>query len=141
MAASHVIDPSSISADQLVATGLPADQADAVLRTILSLYRETHAPSIPTEDTTQSLWRLLSTRVLRPEHPFPLHRLLARWVYGNDLHPPLWFPTPDVAAATNVARFMQHKYKVYWGTAACWQLLGVATIMFNHPPLKGSTVL
>lgn len=120
--ASHVIDPSSISVDQLVATGLPADKAHALFNTLQTLYREIHSNNTgntpPNPPPAHALWRVLSTRVLRPEHPFSLHRLLAHWTYGSDLHPPLWVPTPEVAATTNVARFMQHTYKVRhmeWG--------------------------
>ena len=57
-----------------------------------------------------NLWQLLATHVLRPAHPFAVHQLLARAVFGGQPHPTLWTPT-DVAS-TNLARFMRSGYTV-----------------------------
>lgn len=58
------------------------------------------------------VWRLVSKYVLRPDHPFPLHKLLfqavyAGWDAGARGPPPCWVPTPEGAAATNAAKFMR----------------------------------
>lgn len=57
-------------------------------------------------------WRRISCHVLRPEHPWPLHRLLFAaayegWDEGARGPAPAWAPTPESAAATNAASFMR----------------------------------
>ena len=76
-----------------------------------------HPPPAP------QLWRLVSKGVLRPDHPFALHKLLfqaayARWDAGTLGPPPAWVPTPEGMAATNAARFMAS-----WQGDATWQQL------------------
>lgn len=66
--------------------------------------------ALPPDAQGSSLWHLLTTRVLRPTHPFAVHQLLARAVFGDDPHPPLW--TPSSVEHTNLARFMRGAYAV-----------------------------
>jgi hypothetical protein len=71
----------------------------------------------------QQVWRRLSKAVLRPDHPFALHKLLFAAAYqGWDADvlgpPPAWVPPPDGIAATNAARFMDS-----WRGDATWQQL------------------
>lgn len=96
--------PFLVSIEQLINAGLSTHDATAVCNAIASLSSEQrHNPAL--------IWHHITTSVLRPEHPFPVHQLLARAVFGVDNpHPPLWTPT-DVAS-TNLARFMRFGYKV-----------------------------
>lgn len=65
----------------------------------------------------------MSKFILRPDHPFGVHRLLFRLVYAGwnpeeQGPPPLWTPTQEGAAATNAARFMAElQTQPAWATA------------------------
>ena len=57
-------------------------------------------------------WPHISKIVLSPSHPFPVHEHLLKLVFEDwqtDRHgpAPLYWPTPQTAACTNAARFMQ----------------------------------
>ena len=58
-------------------------------------------------------WREISQTILRPEHPFALHRLLFEtafrdWDAGQG-PPPAWTPTIDLIRASNVGRMMTER--------------------------------
>ena len=63
----------------------------------------------------QLVWREISKRLLRPfRYPFALHHWVAGVVFDASVWditergpPPLWTPTPDACADTNLARFMR----------------------------------
>ena len=73
----------------------------------LAIERGEHGP--------QALWREISKRVLHPfKHPLALHQWVAGFVFDAavwdvaTLGPaPLWTPTADACADTNLARFMR----------------------------------
>eukprot|EP00899_Mesostigma_viride_P003230 jgi/Mesvir1/12908/Mv25031-RA.1 len=54
------------------------------------------------------LWRKISKEILQPSLPWKLHESLYRATYRHwDTFPaPVWVPTPEGAAATNLGRFM-----------------------------------
>lgn len=65
------------------------------------------APHLPTPQA----WQQLTRDVLRPEQPFELHQSLHAAVFaGWDDRvlgpPPVWVPSADVVAGTNLAAFM-----------------------------------
>jgi acetyl-CoA synthetase len=58
-------------------------------------------------------WRKISREVLRPDHPFELHKLLferAFSAWDHSRHPPAaWCPTDEEIRATNVGRMMAER--------------------------------
>jgi len=85
-----------LSLDQLLACGLPEAEARTLLSQIQAALASRSAPEC---------WRRLS-QLLRPEHPFALHRLLHRATSDGSRPAPAWFPTPDQIQATNIAALM-----------------------------------
>jgi acetyl-CoA synthetase len=72
--------------------------------------REAAAIGQALERNPTDAWREISKRVLRPEHPFELHKLLFErtfrdWDVGQG-PAPAWTPTADEIAGTNVGRMM-----------------------------------
>ncbi|MBI3839444.1 MAG: AMP-binding protein [Planctomycetia bacterium] len=58
-------------------------------------------------------WREISQRILRPGHPFPLHRFLFERAFQDwdrrQGPPPAWTPTNEVVRASNVGRMMRER--------------------------------
>ena len=84
--------------DQLVACGLEEPAAAKLLP---------RANEILASPFAAECWKRLSREVLKPEHPFRLHKLLFETAYG-DWDPargpaPAWFPEDGQAGNTNIA--------------------------------------
>ena len=82
---------------ELTAVGLGAAAAPSLAAAVNAALRK------PAVDA----WREISHSILRPEHPFAVHRLVfertfADWDASSG-PPPAWTPTPEGIAATNVA--------------------------------------
>ena len=89
--------------DQLIACGLEEPAAAKLLL---------RANEILASPSPSSRWKKLSGEVLKPEHPFRLHKLLFETAYG-DWNPgqgpaPAWFPEDGQAGNTNIAALTRH---------------------------------
>ncbi|NLS93256.1 MAG: AMP-binding protein [Planctomycetaceae bacterium] len=94
--------PKEISAEELVALGLDAAVAGGMADRVNSLLRTAPAAQC---------WRVISQQVLRPCHPFPVHRFLYETVFAdwdNRQGPrPAWSPTEESQRASNLGRLME----------------------------------
>ena len=89
--------------DQLIACGLEESAAAKLLP---------RANEILASPSPTSRWKKLSREVLKPEHPFRLHKLLFETAYG-DWDPargpaPAWFPEDGQAGNTNIAALTRY---------------------------------
>lgn len=78
-----------VSTEDISAAGVPPREAARVNDELRRILQETLGDA---EET----WRRVSKRVLRPEHPFALHRMMFYGCYkdyGSDT-PPAWIPDP-----------------------------------------------
>jgi acetyl-CoA synthetase len=95
--------PARLTVEQLTAHGLDPAAAAALADSA------NRALALPPAEA----WRDISKRVLRPEHPFALHKFLFEWTYRNwdpALGPaPAWTPSDEEIRATNVARMMRER--------------------------------
>ncbi len=90
-----------VDAEQLVHSGLSRteawEMAAAVNRSL-------------SESTPLDSWQEISTRLLKPDHPFPVHEYLHRVVFADyDSHQgpaPAWIPPAGFCATTNLGRLM-----------------------------------
>lgn len=100
-----------VTADGIAALGVPADDARRVHGELAAILRE-HGGSPP------DVWKAVSSRVLRPDHPFALHQMMFHGCYrdyGSDT-PPAWFPDSEAAASTNVGRLLERRGKEFLGS-------------------------
>lgn len=64
----------------------------------------------------ESFWQTVSTKILKPQHPFALHKLLYTTAYPEwKIHPaPAWLPTEDIKNNSNIYRSLNElKIKDY----------------------------
>ncbi len=111
-----VDDTMRLRKDELVALGVDSRRADQIMRQ----WTLGEAGS-PTE-----LWRYLVAHVLRPELPFPVHRLLFERTYADwnpvDGPPPAWFPAPDTVRSTNLFQLMQDMHQDSFADLHAWSV-------------------
>src|SRR5205823_4210785 len=90
-----------ISTNQLVANGLPCEQADIVSHKINYIL-----DNFPAEQA----WKKISSKILLPSHPFQLHLFLFTHIYpewpASMDSAPAWIPDPAFIQTTNIAKFM-----------------------------------
>ncbi|XP_012572323.1 probable CoA ligase CCL12 [Cicer arietinum] len=95
---------SDLGVDDFVKAGLSAAEANLLNQRLLSL-------SLSSSSDPCDTWRhLVSRRVLKPSHPYPLHQLLYYTIYSShhSSSPPLyWFPSLEQATRTNLGRLME----------------------------------
>ncbi|XP_027191678.1 probable CoA ligase CCL12 isoform X2 [Cicer arietinum] len=95
---------SDLRVDDFVKAGLSAAEANLLNQRLLSL-------SLSSSSDPSDTWRhLVSRRVLKPSHPYPLHQLLYYTIYSShhSSSPPLyWFPSLEQARRTNLGRLME----------------------------------
>ncbi len=93
-----------ISAEELIGLGLNGSVAFGMADQVNSLLRSA---------TAAECWRAVSQRVLRPCHPFPVHRYLYETIFSgwdDRCGPwPAWSPTGESARATNIWKLMRKK--------------------------------
>eukprot|EP00884_Botryococcus_braunii_P002914 jgi/Botrbrau1/12623/Bobra.0169s0150.1 len=94
----------TVSVAELEDQGVSKERAAAISKSFAAL--------ICTTSFAPEAWRKISKHVLQPDDPFPAHQLLFRKVYRDwDSEklgpPPVWIPTPQGMADTNLACFMQ----------------------------------
>ena len=94
--------PKEISAKELVELGLDGSVAGGMAEQVNSLLRSASAVQC---------WRALSQQVLRPCHPFSVHKFLYEAVFSgwdDQRGPwPAWSPTEESQRATNIWRLME----------------------------------
>ncbi|CAA6670649.1 unnamed protein product [Spirodela intermedia] len=98
-----------VSTEDISAAGVPPREAARVNGELRRILQET-------QDDAEETWRRVSSRVLRPEHPFPLHQMMFYGCYkdyGSDT--PAWIPDPDTAFSTNIGRLLQRCGKEFLG--------------------------
>lgn len=94
-------------------------------------------------------WRRISSSLLSPGHPFPVHQLLHRIVFGNDQGTgpaPIFVPAPDFIRETNLVRIQKqlgldsyselHSWTVE-NRSRYWELMiRNLGIRFRTPPVR-----
>ena len=90
-----------LSLEQIVNCGVNQTMATAMLSQI------NHSlASLPSVEC----WQYFSQKILKPKHPFPLHKLLYQTVFSdwdaNQGLPPVWIPSEEQIKATNIAALM-----------------------------------
>ena len=131
--------PHVVSAAELIERGLPCSDASLMAVQVNSLLG-----SVPADHC----WHAIAQQILRPEHPFAVHKFLYETVYA-DWDPqqgpwPAWLPSQEAAQATNIGRFMAaggfSTYEEFWRWASThrdefWaQMISQLGIRFSHPP-------
>lgn len=95
--------PGRLSVEQLTEHGLDAAEAAAFADAANRAFGRPPAEA----------WREISRQVLRPEHPFALHKFLFEWTHRDrdaSLGPaPAWTPNDEEIRATNVGRMMRER--------------------------------
>ena len=95
--------PGRLSVEQLTEQGLDAAEAGAFVESANRAFAQPPAEA----------WRDISQQLLRPEHPFALHKFLFEWAHRDrdaSLGPaPAWTPTDEDIRATNVGRMMRER--------------------------------
>ncbi len=90
-----------ITIEQLIQHGMPKAQALSMIEMINTLLKN-HTP--------EHAWKNISQHVLRPTHPFSLHRFLFTTMYPhwpNQLDSaPAYFPDSTSMSSTNIGQFM-----------------------------------
>lgn len=94
-------------------------------------------------------WRRISSGLLSPAHPFPVHKLLHRTVFDNehDAGPaPIFVPAPDSVRETNLARIQEqlgldsyselHAWSVEDRSGYWEMMIRRLGIRFRTPPVK-----
>ena len=94
-------------------------------------------------------WRRISSGLLSPAHPFPVHKLLHRTVFDNerDAGPaPIFVPAPESVRATNLARLQErlglgsyaelHSWTVENRSGYWESMIRHLGIRFRTPPLE-----
>lgn len=133
--------PTTLTTQQLIEYGLPANQAENTVTTINS-YLNQLPPA--------AAWQKISTRILTSQHPFSLHFFLFSQCYPNwQIQPersPAWLPQQDFILTTNIAKFMAennfpsiatlHKfsaehYQQFWAL-----MLAKLRIVFSQQPTQ-----
>jgi acetyl-CoA synthetase len=96
--------PKEISAEELVELGLDGSIAGGMADQVNSLLRSAPAAQC---------WQAISQRVLRPCHPFPVHKFLYETIFSgwdDQRGPrPAWSPTGESLRATNIWRLMEER--------------------------------
>ena len=96
--------PKDISAEELAKLGLEETAAGEMADQVNSLLQS--APA-------SQCWQAISQRVLRPSHPFSVHKFLYEAIYSDwdDRHGPwpAWSPTETFQRATNIGRLMERR--------------------------------
>lgn len=96
--------PKEISAQKLVELGLEGAVAGEMADRVNSLLRSTPAAQC---------WQAISQGILRPRHPFPVHKFLYDTVFSgwdDQTGPrPAWSPTEEFRRATNLGRLMERR--------------------------------
>jgi len=91
-------------AQELDVFGLPSEEQDALLDCFSGDAAQSDDGESP-NDISTTIWAKLR-QVLRPSHPFALHRLLYAAAYAERPAklgpPPAWSPTPEQIAETNL---------------------------------------
>jgi len=131
--------PSQVTAGQLVEAGLEQPAAAEMAGRVNSLQ---------TTQPAAECWRAISKEVLRPDHPFELHRFLYETVFSDwdpaQGPPPAWSPTEEFVKTTNIAPLMQelgietyrefHQWSVQ-NREAFWELMvRKLEVRFIEPP-------
>jgi acetyl-CoA synthetase len=95
--------------DELVGCGVAESDARALAAIVAEVFAEPD-PLLR--------WRRLSKEALRPDHPHALHQLLFRRSYaGWDSRrgpPPVWVPSDEEIAASNLGSVMGGDYAAFW---------------------------
>ena len=90
-----------VDVERLVHSGLSRTEAREMASTVNRLL---------SESTPLDSWQEISTRLLKPDHPFPVHEYLHRVVFADyDSHQgpaPAWIPPAGFCATTNLGRLM-----------------------------------
>jgi acetyl-CoA synthetase len=96
--------PKEISAEELVQLGLDGSVAGGMADQVNSLLRSAPAAQC---------WQAVSRQILRPCHPFPVHRFLYETIFSDwdDRRGPrpAWSPTEESLRATNIWRLMEQR--------------------------------
>jgi acetyl-CoA synthetase len=131
--------PHIVSAAELIDRGLPHSEAALIAAQVNSL-----RDSRPADQC----WHGIAQQLLRPEHPFAVHKFLYESVYA-EWEPqqgpwPAWLPDQDAAQATNIGRLMAAggfaTYEEFrrWASThrdEFWtQMIEQLGIRFGHPP-------
>jgi len=133
--------PKDISAEELVDLGLDGSVARGMAEEVNSLLRSAPAAQC---------WQAISRRVLRPCHPFSVHRLLYETVFagwdGERGPRPAWSPTEQLQRATNIGKLMQSRgFRTYedlrrWAAEnreQFWELMVERLgVRFRRPPSR-----
>ncbi len=94
-------------------------------------------------------WRRISSALLSPAHPFPVHKLLHRTVFDNEHDggpAPIFVPAPDSVQETNLARIQEqlglksfaelHAWSVENRSGYWEMMIRHLGIRFRTPPAK-----
>ena len=131
--------PKAISADDLIALGLDGAAADGMADEVNCLLRSAPAARC---------WQAISQRILRPRHPFPVHKFLYEAVFADwddQCGPrPAWSPTEESQRASNIGGLMERSgFRTYedlrrWSCenrGPFWELMvRQLGIRFSRPP-------
>lgn len=83
-----------IELQDIVAAGLKLEDAKTFYNSLRGTFGDLHD-----DPTPEKIWRrIVSSRLLRPDHPHRLHKLVfysvyGRWDASTSGPPPYWFPT------------------------------------------------
>ena len=107
--------PIQMTADGLVERGLRESEAKAFVAEITKL-----PPSMPPAES----WQRITRHVLKPRHPFEVHKyvhaaVFAEWDAAKG-PPPAWIP--EDAAASNIAWLMEKAGKKSYGNLYAWSI-------------------
>ncbi|MEX0675802.1 MAG: AMP-binding protein [Pirellulales bacterium] len=95
--------PGQLTVDQLVAEGLEPAEAESFAARAIRAARQ--SPEVA--------WREISRQILKPEHPFELHKFLFEWTYRDwdeSRGPaPAWTPTEEDIRVSNVGLMMRER--------------------------------
>ncbi|XP_068652699.1 probable CoA ligase CCL12 isoform X2 [Aristolochia californica] len=95
-----------IGLEDIISAGLPSEEANVFYESLKRILTKASSGVLLAEE----VWRrVVSDRLLRPDHPHGLHQLLYYSVYARwrGPPPPYWFPSPTQAKQTNLGRLME----------------------------------